>query len=143
MIFDKEETRNLLNMLRSDDKENATVAFEALKGVDTTKYFGELIALYKFGKHSLDDWMTNCPTAGLIIKDKLDYFINTKGASALSTGACLSTMTTNNASNQSIELFMELFTDSMIGFLNQMGYPADKFEINVKLKDDGQTTNTK
>ena len=50
----------------------------------------------------------------------------------LSSGSCLSAMTTNNASNQSIELFMELFTDSMIGFLAQMGYPADKFEINIK-----------
>jgi hypothetical protein len=29
---------------------------------------------------------------------------------------------------------MELFTEDMIGFLGQMGYPAEKFEINVKLK---------
>jgi hypothetical protein len=48
-------------------------------------------------------------------------------------------MIKNNASIQSIELFMELFTESMIGFLGQMGYPADKFEINIKLKD-GQST---
>jgi hypothetical protein len=51
-------------------------------------------------------------------------------------------MTTNKASNQSIELFMELFTENMIGFLGQMGYPADKFEINIKLKD-GQSTESK
>ena len=50
MIFDKVETKNLLNMLRSSDTENATLAFEALKGVDIKKYLGELIVLYKFGK---------------------------------------------------------------------------------------------
>jgi hypothetical protein len=39
MIFDKVETKNLLNMLRSSDTENATLAFEALKGVDIQKIF--------------------------------------------------------------------------------------------------------
>jgi len=140
MIFDKEETRNLLNMLRSTDTENATVAFEALKGVDTKKYLGELITLYKFGKHKLNDWVVNCPSAGEAIKVAVQPFVGDEALGALSTGACLSAMTANKPSNQSIELFMELFTDSMIGFLGQMGYPADKFEINVKLKDDGQGT---
>jgi hypothetical protein len=139
MIFDKEETKNLLNMLRSSDTENATIAFEALKGVDTKKYIGELITLYKFGKHNLGEWVAYCPTAGEAIKEGIKLFTTDEFFGAMSTGACLSAITANNSSNQSIELFMELFTDSMIGFLGQMGYPADQFEINIKLKD-GQTT---
>jgi hypothetical protein len=139
MIFDKEETKNLLNMLRSSDTENATIAFEALKGVDTKKYIGELITLYKFGKHNLGEWVAYCPTAGEAIKEGIKLFTTDESFGAMSTGACLSAITANNSSNQSIELFMELFTDSMIGFLGQMGYPADRFEINIKLKD-GQTT---
>ena len=140
MIFDKEETKNLLNMLRSSDTENATIAFEALKGVDTKKYIGELITLYKFGKHNLGEWVAYCPTAGEAIKESIKLFTTNESFGAMSTGACLSAITANNSSNQSIELFMELFTESMMGFLSQMGYPADKFEINVKLKDDGQST---
>ena len=139
MIFDKEETKNLLNMLRSSDTENATIAFEALKGVDTKKYIGELITLYKFGKHNLGEWVAYCPIAGEAIKEGIKLFTTDESFGAMSTGACLSAITANNSSNQSIELFMELFTDSMIGFLGQMGYPADQFEINIKLKD-GQTT---
>jgi hypothetical protein len=27
--------------------------------------------------------------------------------------------------------------------LEQIGYPTDSFEINIKLKDDGQTTESK
>ena len=34
MIFNKEETKNLLNMLRSADKDNTTIAFESLKKVN-------------------------------------------------------------------------------------------------------------
>ena len=140
MIFDKEETKNLLNMLRSSDTENAVVAFEALKGVDTKKYLGELITLYKFGKHTLEEWKTNCPEPAALIIKAIETYVNSDEWSAPSTGACLSAITASNPSNQSIELFMELFTESMMGFLSQMGYPADKFEINVKLKDDGQST---
>ena len=138
MIFNKEETKNLLNMLRSSDKENAIIAFESLKKVDTKKYLGELVLLYKFGTQLIRSWDDNCPNCGKAIKDALRVYNKEEGAD-LSTGKCLSAMTANGASNQSIELFMELFTDSMIGFLGQMGYPADKFEINIKLKD-GQST---
>lgn len=140
MIFDKEETKNLLNMLRSSDTENAALAFEALKGVDIKKYLGELIVLYKFGKQTIQTWDANCDNCSIAIRTALNPFAK-DGGSELSTGSCLSAMTANNTSNQAIELFMELFTDSMISFLGQMGYPADKFEINIKLKD-GQSTNS-
>lgn len=140
MIFDKEETKNLLSMLRSTDSENSTVAFQALEGVDVKKYSGELIVLYKFGKRNLAMWEKEAPKCHSVLRTILSNHYKDEGGE-LSTGACLSAMTANNASNQSIELFMELFTDSMIGFLGQMGYPADKFEINIKLKD-GQGANS-
>lgn len=140
MIFDKVETKNLLNMLCSSDTENATLAFEALKGVDIKKYLGELIVLYKFGKKNMSIWEKEAPKCHKQLVKLIEPFIKDTGTE-LSSGSCLSAMTTNNASNQSIELFMELFTDSMIGSLAQMGYPADKFEINIKLKD-GQSTNS-
>ena len=136
MIFNKEETKNLLNMLRSSDKENAILAFESLKKVDIKAYIGELIVLYKFGNASPEDWETNCSKC---VKALGKRKILTGAYNALSSGVCLAHMTNNNASIQSIELFMEFFTESMIGFLGQMGYPADKFEINIKIKD-GQST---
>jgi hypothetical protein len=133
MIFNKEETKNILNMLRSPDIENAVMAFESLKNVDTKNYIGELILLYKFGNPTAEDWETNCPKCAKKLKVIL------KGDAILSSGSCLSYMTSNNASIQSLELFIELFTESMVGFLAQMGFPSDKFEINIKLKD-GQGT---
>jgi hypothetical protein len=133
MIFNKEETKNLLNMLRSADKDNAVVAFEALKGVDTEKYLGELIVLYKYGKLPIKEWDTACSDCAIAIRNAVSKFTKEEGAE-LSTGSCLSAMTEGKASNQSIELFMELFTENMIGFLGQMGYPAEKFEVSIKLK---------
>ena len=60
MIFSKEETRNLLMMLQSEDADNHLIAFESLKNVDFEKYIGELLVLYKFGGHTMDNWKANC-----------------------------------------------------------------------------------
>jgi len=133
MIFNKEETKNLLNMLKSPDEENAIIAFESLNNVDIKTYIGELIVLYKFGKQTNAVWEANCPKCFTAISKAID--INR----TLSSGQCLSAMTFNKVSMYSIELFMELFTENMVGFLGQMGYPVDKFDIILKLKD-GQST---
>ena len=133
MIFNKEETKNLINMLRSADKENAIVAFESLNNVDPKKYIGELIVLFKFGQPEIEQWEQNCEACAnalnYLVKDLKKDKLNT-----YNTGQLLSMMTDNKASHESIELFMEFFTENMIGFLSQMGYPTDKFEINIKLK---------
>jgi len=34
---------------------------------------------------------------------------------------------------------MEFFIRDMSRMLESIGYPTDKFEINIKFKDDGQT----
>jgi hypothetical protein len=38
---------------------------------------------------------------------------------------------------------MEYFVRDMTSMLEQIGYPTDSFEINIKLKDNGQTTESK
>ena len=93
MIFNKEETRNLLNMLRSSDKENAILAFESLKKVDIKTYIGELIVLYKFGNTSPEDWETNCSKC---VKALGKRKILTGAYNALSSGVCLAHMTNNS-----------------------------------------------
>ncbi len=62
MIFNKEETKNLITMLQSEDSENHIVAFEALKNVDFKKYTGEILVLYKFGCTDINKWIENCKT---------------------------------------------------------------------------------
>ena len=41
----------------------------------------------------------------------------------------------NKCSEESIELYLELFTNQLSNNLYNMGYPTDKLEINVKIKD--------
>jgi hypothetical protein len=136
MIFDKEETRNLLNMLQSSDRENHIVAFQALKNVDVDKYIGELLVMYKFSGVPKSDWSE----AGKKIHSKLTTIV---GDNTLSSPRTLSLITENKGSKTSVELFMEYFVRDMTSMLEQIGYPTDSFEINIKLKDNGQTTESK
>jgi len=133
MIFDKEETRNLIMMLKSEDADNHIIAFETLKNVDFKKYVGELLVLYKFGGHTMENWMTNCKK----IATKL---LDIKPETPLSSPKTLSLITKHKGSKASVELFMEFFIRDMSRMLESIGYPTDKFEINIKFKDDGQTT---
>jgi hypothetical protein len=133
MIFSKEETRNLLMMLQSEDKDNNIIAFESLKNVDFNEYIGELLVLFKFGGHSIDSWKQDCKKIG----NKLEKLI--LGQTPLSSPKTISMITKYKGSKASVELFMEFFIRDMTRMLESIGYPTDKFEINIKVKDDGQT----
>ena len=128
MIFDKEETRNLLMMLQSEDVDNHLIAFESLKNVDFKKYIGELLVLYKFGGHSVGNWNTNCKSLTAKLANIVDQ-------TPLSSPKTLSLITQNKGSKASVELFMEFFIKDMTRMLESIGYPADKFEIDIKLKE--------
>ena len=134
MIFDKEETRNLMMMLKSEDADNHLIAFESLKNVDFDKYIGELLVLLKFGGHALADWKVGYGK----ITSKLEKLISDQ--TPLSSPKTLSLITKHKGSKASVELFMEFFIRDMTRMLESIGYPTDKFEINIKVKDDGQTT---
>lgn len=130
MIFSKEEIKNLIMMLQSEDEDNHTIAFESLKSIDFKNCIGELIVMYKFIKHPLDVWETNCKP----VIDKLKKVLD-KDITNLSSPKTLSLITANNGSKASVELFMEFFVRDMTKMLESIGYPTDKFEIDIKLKD--------
>ena len=133
MIFSKEETKNIMMMLQSEDADNHVIAFKTLQNVDFNKYVGELLVLYKFGGHTMENWMINCKK----IATKL---LDIKPEVPLSSPKTLSLITKYKGSKASVELFMEFFIRDMSRMLESIGYPTDKFEINIKFKDDGQTT---
>lgn len=128
MIFDKEETRNLMSMLQSEDTENHVIAFKSLSNVDFNKYVGELLVLYKFAHKDAEAWKD----AGTVGKKLLKLVDTDK---SLTSPRTLSLITANKGSKASIELFMESFIRDMTRMLESIGYPTDKIEIDIKLKE--------
>jgi hypothetical protein len=130
MIFDKEETRNLINMLKSTDADNHIIAFESLKNVKFDDYVGEILVMYKYAAHKVEYWQEHC----LPVYKKLIKIIPDR---SLTSPATLSLITKHKGSKTSVELFMEYFVKDMTHLLQQIGYPTDSFEINITLKDNG------
>ena len=56
MIFNKEEIKNILNMLLSEDTENAVIAFSCIDNYASKKHLGELLVLYQFGRTAAEEW---------------------------------------------------------------------------------------
>jgi len=132
MILNKQEIKNILSMLLSEDKENAIIAFSCLNNYAHKKYLGELLVLYQFGKTTAEVWEKECKKGFKIIKnvlklDSKDY--------RLPSSTVFSALIDNKCSKESIELYLEFFTNQFSNHLYNMGYPTDKFEITVKLKD--------
>ena len=139
MILKKDEVKNLIGMLKSPDKDNRLVAFKIIEDLDLKKHVGEIMVMYKFGEYNLESWEADCKPVHEFIVKRIEKF-NGDWEHKLSSGEILSLMTANKSSKQSIELFLEYFIRTMTKMLDAMGYPTDKFELNIKLKEDGQTT---
>lgn len=61
-------------------------------------------------------------------------------AIALSSARVLGIITNNKADKHVIETFLEFFIRDLTSMLGSIGYPMDKVDINVKIRDDGQST---
>ena len=138
MILKKDEVKNLIGMLKSPDKDNRLVAFKIIEDLNLKKHVGEIMVMYKYGEYNLESWEQDCKPAHEFIVKRIEKF-NGDWESKLSSGEILALMTANKSSKQSIELFLEYFIEDLTKMLDAMGYPTDKFELNIKLKEDGQT----
>jgi hypothetical protein len=138
MILKKDEVKNLIGMLKSPDKDNRLVAFKIIEDLDLKKHVGEIMVMYKYGEYNLESWEADCKPAHEFIVKRIEKF-NGDWENKLSSGEILSLMTANKSSKQSIELFLEYFIEDLTKMIGAMGYPTDKFELYIKLKEDGQT----
>ena len=132
MTFNKEEIKNIVNMLLSEDKENGIIAFSCIDNHASKKHLGELLVIYQFGKTAAEEWEKECKKGFKIIKNALQ--LDSKDYRVPSS-TVFSALTANKCSKESIELYLELFTNQLSNNLYNMGYPTDKLEINVKIKD--------
>jgi hypothetical protein len=131
MILNKQEIKNILSMLLSEDKENAIIAFSCLNNYASKKYLGELLVLYQFGRTAAEEWEKECKKVFKLIKnvlklDSTDY--------RLPSSTVFSALMDNKCSEESIELYLEFFTNTFSNYLYGMGYPTDKLDIQIKIK---------
>jgi hypothetical protein len=120
-------------MFQSSDTENHVVAFHAIE--NSTLDNNELVLLYKFSGQPFAKWKHEIPKTAQRIADVIG-----DEAIALSSARVLGIITNNKAAKHVIETFLEFFIRDLTSMLGSIGYPMDKVDINVKIRDDGQST---
>ena len=132
----RDELKNLINMFQSSDAENHVIAFHAIENSKLDE--NELVLLYKFSGQPISKWKKEVQkTADRIVKVIGDEAI------ALSSARVLGIITKNKADKHVIETFLEFFIRDLTSMLGSIGYPMDKVDINVKIRDDGQSQKPK
>jgi len=129
----RDELKNLINMFQSSDFENHVVAFHAIENSPLDN--NELVLLYKFSGQVFAKWKHEIPMTAQRIADVIG-----DEAIALSSARVLGIITNNKADKHVIETFLEFFIRDLTSMLGSIGYPMDKVDINVKIRDDGQST---
>jgi predicted nucleic acid-binding protein len=124
MKFDKNELKNILEMLRSDDKENAYIAFEVIKQSDVND-IPALLTLWKFGNHGKSEWLQYANSHYIsLMKAVKDTIL----LDDLLPGECIFYMSGKNTDTEIIELFIEYYVKNVIAFTKQLNY---KLEIKL------------
>ncbi len=126
--FEKEEVLNLMNMMKSIDNSNSELAFQIIESSFSKKNEGEVILLYKYSGRTAGEWEKHAPKVYNFVKKHLGDNNN------LSAPRTLTIMSNIKASNSSVELFMETFTNELKGYMEQLGFETEKFELTIKLK---------
>ena len=134
MKITKQEAENIMNMLVSSDNENGYVAFKAIEAhdFDNKEYAGYLVYFYKFSKYSISDWEKEAPTAYKILQ-RMFKALNIESG-PITYSKALYIMVEHNVGADPIELFLERHVKDLTNSLGGLGYPIDKLELSIKLK---------
>ena len=133
MKLSKTELNNLISMFNSVDAENHTIAFQAIDNSGLT--VPELIVLYKYSKKDSTTWSKQAPKSYKLLMPILSEQIG-----SLSSARVLGLLTTHKADKLLVELFIENFVRDLTNMLGNIGYDMNQISIDVKIKDDGQST---
>jgi hypothetical protein len=130
MKINQEEAENIMNMLLSPDKDNSTIAFAAIEAFKfNSNNVGYLLYFYKFSKFSLDIWEKNAPKATKVLRKFVEV------DKPLTYAKVLLHMMELKTCIEAIELTLKRHVKELTEMLSSMGYPTDKLDINIKLKN--------
>jgi hypothetical protein len=135
VVLSSEEVLNLKNMLISTDKENQQIAFLAMENCDIKNSLSALYLLVKFGNVAVNDLKKACPK---VIKKLIDtaYLKVSEDAYELpSMGSMYHVLIQQKAPVDIMKCFLNFHSDYLLNTMKAWGYPVDKLNINITLKE--------
>jgi hypothetical protein len=134
-IIEIDEAHNLLEMLKSTDEENHTIAFLAIENCNIKDSIILLYIIYKFSDIDPGLWKDKCPELlkELINKNLIDVLPD-DAFQAPTMNAVFNRVIKADASKEIMAFFLDLHNKYMLSIMKAWGYPTEQFEINIKLR---------
>lgn len=133
IVLDKEKANNLFAMLKSSDSDNKYIALKSIDQSNIEKSLGFILILFKFGMANSLEWKTHSPNCWKkfyeinLIDDKVITVTASKIMRALIAEAC---------DMDHVAMFIEQHSCDLLGTLKMWGYPTERLDVNVILKED-------
>jgi hypothetical protein len=125
MIFEKNELLRIIDMLSSTDEASNNLAFEIIDQSVDKRDITQLIVIYRLSNLTLESWEKKCKKAYERIS-AFGIFWN---------GPLLTKLLEEGCEESALEILMKELNKFHINIFKDMGYPVNKLDINVKIKE--------
>jgi len=131
MNFTKDEIKNIIKLLKSDDKENQILAFSIMSQFTEKKNIGDLLIIYQFSKTNILDYKAKCKKCFNILCKILKIDKKQNIYYRLPSHKIFNILEENKCEENSIKLYLELLSYELSEHLHAMGYSTKSININI------------
>jgi len=131
VVLTKESVRSVMDMYASTDKDNWLVANEIINNCDIEKSKSWLVLLYAESNKDNSYWEENIPNVIYVIKGMGVY-----SEYKPTINNVLTTLINLNAEADVVDMFLQLHVETLKKSMKNWGYPVDKLNYSITLKDD-------
>ena len=131
VVLNRESVRSVMDMYASTDKDNHLVANEIINNCDIEKSLPWLVLIYAETTHTNDYWTENAPNAMKVIRE-----LSVHGEYKPTINNVLMTLLDLKAEADVVDMFLQLHVETLKKSMKNWGYPVDKLNYSITLKDD-------
>jgi hypothetical protein len=131
VVLNKESVRSVMDMYASKDKDNHLVANEIVNNCDIEKSKAWLVLLYAESNKDNSYWEENIPNVIDVIRGMGIY-----SEYKPTVNNVLTTLIDLNAESDVVDMFLQLHVETLKKSMKNWGYPVDKLNYSITLKDD-------
>jgi hypothetical protein len=131
VVLNKESVRSVMDMYASTDKDNQLVANEIVNNCDIEKSLPWLVLIYAESNHTNEYWTENMSNAMKVIIELSIY-----GDYKPTTSNVLMSLLDLKAEADVVDMFLQLHVERLKKSMASWGYPVDKLNYSITLKDD-------
>jgi hypothetical protein len=131
VVLNRESVKSVMDMFASKDQSNHLVANEIINNCNIEKSLPWLVLIYAESTHTNDYWTEHAPNAMKAIRE-----LDVHGEYKPTINNVLMTLLDLKAEPEVLDTFLQLHVETLKKSMKNWGYPVDKLNYSITLKND-------